>query len=326
MKQEETYVGIDVAKARVDIATRPGGDVWSVDYDEQAVSELVSSLLAMEPTMVLLEATGGLEVPLVSALAAAALPVVVVNPRQVRDFARATGKLAKTDALDAQVLAHFAEAVRPSVRPLRDADTQELNFLTTRRSQLVTMLVSEKNRLGRASHSVRPRIQSHITWLEQELSDLENDLREALRRSPVWREKDDLLRSVPGVGEQLSLSLLAYLPELGTLKPQADRRSGWGSALQSGQRSSSGQAQCLGWENPSASHTLHGCTERQPIQSGAQSLLSAAVGGWKAQEGGTDGLHAKASDHTQCDDQKWSTLDSPGQHILTNNTVATAIL
>ena len=217
MKQEETYVGIDVAKARVDIATRPGGDVWSVDYDEQAVSELVSSLLAMEPTMVLLEATGGLEVPLVSALAAAALPVVVVNPRQVRDFARATGKLAKTDALDAQVLAHFAEAVRPSVRPLRDADTQELNFLTTRRSQLVTMLVSEKNRLGRASHSVRPRIQSHITWLEQELSDLENDLREALRRSPVWREKDDLLRSVPGVGEQLSLSLLAYLPELGTL-------------------------------------------------------------------------------------------------------------
>ena len=217
MKQEETYVGIDVAKARVDIATRPGGDVWSVDYDEQAVSELVFSLLAMEPTMVLLEATGGLEVPLVSALAAAALPVVVVNPRQVRDFARATGKLAKTDALDAQVLAHFAEAVRPSVRPLRDADTQELNFLTTRRSQLVTMLVSEKNRLGRASHSVRPRIQSHITWLEQELSDLENDLREALRRSPVWREKDDLLRSVPGVGEQLSLSLLAYLPELGTL-------------------------------------------------------------------------------------------------------------
>ena len=127
MKQEETYVGIDVAKDRLDVAIRPEGDIWSVDYDEQAVSELVSSLLAVEPTMVLLEATGGLEVPLVSALAAAALPVVVVNPRQVRDFARATGKLAKTDALDAQVLAHFAEAVRPPVRPLRDEDTQELN-------------------------------------------------------------------------------------------------------------------------------------------------------------------------------------------------------
>ena len=165
----------------------------------------------------LLEATGGLEVPLVSALAAAALPVVVVNPRQVRDFARATGKLAKTDALDAQVLAHFAEAVRPPVRPLRDADTQELNSLTTRRNQLMTMLVAEKNRLRRASHSVRPGIQSHIMWLEQELNDLDKDLRTTLRRSPVWREKDDLLRSVPGVGEQLSLSLLAYLPELGTL-------------------------------------------------------------------------------------------------------------
>ena len=123
MKQEEIYVGIDVAKARVDVAIRPGGDIWSIDYDEPAVSELVSRLLAVEPTAVLLEATGGLEVPLVSALAAAALPVVVVNPRQVRDFARATGKLAKTDALDAQVLAHFAEAVRPPVRSLRDEDT-----------------------------------------------------------------------------------------------------------------------------------------------------------------------------------------------------------
>jgi len=180
------------------------------------MSELVSCLRTAAPAAVLLEATDGLEVPLVSALATAALPVVV-NPRQVRDFARATGKLVKTDALDAQVLAHFAEAVRPPVRPLRDADTQELNSLTTRRNQLVTMLVSEKNRLGRASHSERPSIQSDITWLEQELSDLDNDLQEALRRSPVWREKDDLLRSVPGVGEHLSLSLLAYLPELGTL-------------------------------------------------------------------------------------------------------------
>lgn len=217
MKQEETYVGIDVAKARVDVAVRPGGDIWSVDYDEQAVSELVSRLLTVEPTAVLLEATGGLEVPLVSALATAALPVVVVNPRQVRDFAKATGRLAKTDTLDAQVLAHFAEAVRPPVRPLRDEDTQELNSIATRRSQLMTMLVGEKNRLSRSSRSVHSSVQSHINWLEQELSDMDKDLQSALRRSPVWREKDDLLRSVPGVGEQLSLSLLAYLPELGTL-------------------------------------------------------------------------------------------------------------
>ena len=217
MKQEETYVGIDVAKDRVDVAVRSGGDMWCVDYDERGISELVSCLQTAEPAAVLLEATGGLEMPLVSALAAAALPVVVVNPRQVRDFAKATGKLAKTDALDAQVLAHFAEAVRPPVRPLRDEDTQELSAFTTRRNQLMTMLVAEKNRLRRASHAVRPSIQSHISWLEQELNDLDDDLRRALRRSPIWRDKDDLLRSVPGVGEQLSLSLLAYLPELGTL-------------------------------------------------------------------------------------------------------------
>ncbi|MCY4580505.1 MAG: transposase, partial [Chloroflexi bacterium] len=142
MKQEETYVGIDVAKDRVDVAVRPGGDIWSVDYDERGMSELVSCLRTAAPAAVLLEATGGLEVPLVSALAAAALPGVGLNPREVRDFARARGKLAKPDALDAQVLAHFAEAVRPPVRPLRDADTQELNSLTTRRNQLVTMLVS----------------------------------------------------------------------------------------------------------------------------------------------------------------------------------------
>ena len=169
--------------------------------------------------MELLEATGGLELPLVAAPAAAALPVVVVNPRQVRDFARATGTLAKTDALDAGVLAHFADAIRPEVRPLKDAETQVLNSLTARRHQVMTMLVSEKNRLGTAisPRAVSPRIEAHIAWLEQELSDLDKGLRQTLRRSPVWREKDDLLRTVPGVGPQLSLTLLAHLPELGTL-------------------------------------------------------------------------------------------------------------
>ena len=217
MEQESTYVGIDVAKARVDVAVRPSGNIWSVDYDETGVAGLVDRLQAMGPAAVLLEATGGLEVPLASALAAAALPVVVVNPRQVRNFAKATGRLAKTDALDAQVLAHFAEAVRPPVRQLRDDDAQELNAMTTRRNQVMTMLVAEKNRLSRSIPAVRPSIQAHIAWLEQELKDLDDGLRQTLRRSPVWREKDDLLRSVPGVGEQLALTLLAYLPELGTL-------------------------------------------------------------------------------------------------------------
>ena len=217
MNQEPIYVGIDVSKSRLDVGVRPGGDGWSMAYDEAGIRDLASRLQSLGPAAVVLEATGGLEVPLVASLTAAALPVVVVNPRQVRDFARATGRLAKTDALDAQVLAHFAQAVRPPVRPLRDADTQELLSLTTRRNQVMTMLVGEKNRLGPAIPAVRPRIQAHIAWLEQELADLDQGLRQTLRQSPVWREKDNLLRSVPGVGEQLSVTLLAHLPELGAL-------------------------------------------------------------------------------------------------------------
>lgn len=220
MEQEATYVGIDVAKAQVDVAVRPTDDRWEVPNTEAGNRQLVSRLKTLEPVMVLLEASGGFELPLVAALAAEELPVVVVNPRQVRDFAKATGKLAKTDALDAATLAHFADAVRPEVRPLRDAETQVLNSLVARRHQVIAMLVSEKNRLGTTTVAVRPRIEAHIAWLERELGDLDKNLRRTLRQSPVWREKDDLLRSVPGVGEQLSLTLLAYLPELGTL----DRR------------------------------------------------------------------------------------------------------
>ena len=220
MKQEPTYVGIDVAKAQVDVALHPTGERWVVSYDESGILKLVSQLEAIGPAKIVLEASGGLELPLVAALAAATLPVVVVNPRQVRDFAKATGTLAKTDALDAAVLAHFAAAIRPPVRPLKDTETRVLNSLVARRHQVVTMLVSEKNRLCTAISAVQPRIEAHIAWLEQELEDLDEGLRQALSNSPVWREKDDLLRTVPGVGEQVSLTLLAYLPELGTL----DRR------------------------------------------------------------------------------------------------------
>ena len=217
MEGEPRFVGIDVSKAQLDVAVRPTGKRWTLPYDQTGIEGLIPQIVDLEPALVLLEATGGLELPLVAALAAAALPVVVVNPRQVRDFAKATGTLAKTDTLDAGVLAHFADAVRPEVRPLKDAETQVLNSLTARRHQVMTMLVSEKNRLGTAIGAVSPRIEAHIAWLEQELSDLDKGLRQTLRRSPVWREKDDLLRTVPGVGEQLSLTLLANLPELGTL-------------------------------------------------------------------------------------------------------------
>ena len=217
MEGEARFVGIDVSKAQLDVAVRPTGKRWTLPYDQTGIEGLIPQIVDLEPALVLLEATGGLELPLVAALAAAALPVVVVNPRQVRDFAKATGTLAKTDTLDAGVLAHFADAVRPEVRPLKDAETQVLKSLTAHRHQVMTMLVSEKNRLGTAIGAVSPRIEAHIAWLEQELNDLDKGLRQTLRRSPVWREKDDLLRTVPGVGEQLSLTLLANLPELGTL-------------------------------------------------------------------------------------------------------------
>ena len=217
MGGEARFVGIDVSKAQLDVAVRPTGKRWTLPYDETGIKGLIPQMVDLGPALVLLEATGGLELPLVAALAAATLPVVVVNPRQVRDFARATGTLAKTDALDAGVLAHFADAVRPDVRPLKDAETQVLNSLTARRRQVMTMLVSEKNRLGTAISAVRPRIEAHIAWLEQESSDLDQGLPQTLRPSPVWREKDDLLRTVPGVGPQLSLTLRAHLPALGTL-------------------------------------------------------------------------------------------------------------
>ena len=217
MGGEPRFVGIDVSKAQVDVAVRPTGKRWVLPYDETGIEGLIPQIVDLEPALVLLEATGGLELPLVAALAAAALPVVVVNPRQVRDFAKVTGTLAKTDTLDAGVLAHFADAVRPEVRPLKDAETLVLNSLTARRHPVMTMLVSEKNRLGTAIGAVSPRIEAHIAWLEQELSALDKGLRQTLRRSPVWRDKDDLLRTVPGVGPQLSLTLLAHLPELGTL-------------------------------------------------------------------------------------------------------------
>ena len=219
--QHDIYVGIDVAKARVDVAIRPGGDRCEVCNDQAGIAALVAQMQQLNPVALVMEASGGLELPLVAALAAASLPVVVVNPRQVRDFAKATGVVrqahqAKTDSLDAAVLAHFAEAVRPPLRPLRDADTQVLNSLVARRQQVVTMLVAERNRLSSAAMTVRPSIEAHIAWLKQELDDLDQNLRQTLRQSPVWREKDDLLRSVPGIGNQISLTLLAYLPELGT--------------------------------------------------------------------------------------------------------------
>lgn len=211
------FVGIDVSKATLDLAVRPAGPGRVVPNSEDGIATLVAHLRAVKPVVIVLEATGGWERPLVRALVEAALPVVVVNPRHVRDFAKATGQLAKTDALDAQVLARFAEAVRPALRPVPEASTQELAALISRRRQVVEMLTAEKNRLGTASKRVRKRIQAHLTWLTMELARADHDLDQAIRNSPIWREQEELLQSVPGVGPVLSRTLLAELPELGTV-------------------------------------------------------------------------------------------------------------
>lgn len=222
---ERRCVGIDVAKATLDVQVRPSDERWTVANDEAGIRTLVEQLRAVAPQQVVLEATGGYEVAAVSALAAAALPVVVVNPRQVRDFAKATGRLAKTDRLDAATLARFAEQVRPEARPLATAEQQELDALLTRRRQLIEMLTAEKNRLGqvfvRGGKPVRKSLKAHIAYLERELRMTDADLGELVRRSPVWRERDDLLQSAPGVGPVLSRTILAALPELGQLDRKA---------------------------------------------------------------------------------------------------------
>lgn len=217
MTTTPVVVGVDVAKDRLDVAVRPSGEGWSEVNDVAGVSALVARLRPLDPALIVCEATGGFERAAIAALAAAGLPVVVANPRQVRDFARATGQLAKTDALDAGILALFAERVRPTPRPLPDAAAQLLDAVLTRRRQLLEMLVAEKNRLGFAPKPLRRGIQAHIRWLERQLNDVTKELATLIEASPVWRAQDDLLQSVPGIGPIVSYTLLGELPELGTL-------------------------------------------------------------------------------------------------------------
>lgn len=214
---ESTFVGIDVAKARLDVAVRPGDEVFTVGNDEESLKALAERLAKLDAERIVLEASGGFEVAVVAVLAAGGLPVVVVNPRQVRDFARATGTLAKSDPIDARILAWFGEALRPEVRALKDEQTQALEALLKRRRQLMGMLTAEKNRLAMAPKPIRRDIKSHIRWLERRLKDIDHDLNGAVKSSSVWRVRDDLLQSVPGVGPLLSRSLMASLPELGQL-------------------------------------------------------------------------------------------------------------
>jgi transposase len=218
MTKKEVFVGIDVSKARLDVAVVPDEQTWSVSNDEEGISELVAKVGQLDPALVLMEATGGLERRLLARLVGAGLPAMAINPRNVRDFARSLGKLAKTDRIDAIVLARFAQAVRPPLRDLPDEQTQALQSHLMRRRQLVEMITAEKNRLISVDLAkYRRQIRDHIEYLQKELRINEYDLDQTIKQTPVWLEKVDLLESVPGVGRVTASTLIALLPELGSL-------------------------------------------------------------------------------------------------------------
>jgi transposase len=216
----ERFIGIDVGKVHLEVAVWDSETYWRVSNDGDGIEKLISRLQALSPTLIVVEATGGLELPVVAAMASAKLPVAVVNPTRVRQFARSTGQLAKTDRLDALVLAHFAQAVRPRVRALRSEEGEHLAALVTRRTQVVVMLTAEKNRLVSTRPQLRQRLQKHIEWLEEERSSLDEEIARLIDGNPLWEEKNSLLRSVPGIGPVTAATLLADLPELGTLNRQ----------------------------------------------------------------------------------------------------------
>ncbi len=220
-KKSTSFIGIDVSKRLLEVAAHQSDYQFRCANKASAFGELIVELIALRPARIVLEATGGLEIPVVAALHAAGLPVVVINARQVRDFAKALGQLAKTDRLDARVLAHFAAAIKPPLRPIKSKDELELDALAGRRGQLIEMLTAEKNRrVSAATETVRKEIKEHIDWLEDRIAELDEQLQTLLKSSKLWRVKDEVLQSVPGIGPVVSFSMIADLPELGTLNRQ----------------------------------------------------------------------------------------------------------
>jgi transposase len=213
----ESFIGIDISKASVDVAVHESKEHWTFTNDENGLKKLANLMRKLSPSLIVMESTGSYEVAAAYELNARGFPVAVVNPRHIRDFARSTGLLAKTDVLDARVIARFAATIKPAPRVLPDEDTRHLAAIMSRRRQVVTMLTAEKNRLGQANHIVKERIQQHISWLEQELDDLNKESGSMIETNAEWKEKSDIMQSVPGVGPNLALTLLSDLPELGNL-------------------------------------------------------------------------------------------------------------
>ena len=278
MTKRDEYVGIDVSKKTLDVATLHRGEHRTVRHDEEGIRSICEQMLVLRPKLIVMEATGGYERELAIALVLAGLPVAVVNPRQVRDFAKAMGMLAKTDKVDAGVLALFGERIRPEPRGVPEKEVRELNALITRRAQLKEMLTAEKNRMGVAPRTMRPSILEHVRWMESQVKELEAELNQVIQASPIWRAKEELLTSVPGIGDVTAQSLIAMLPELGHVTAKRAAGTGRHRALRTRQRPEKGEAKHLGWKSKPARGTVYGHPQRDPLESGAAGALQAAEG------------------------------------------------
>ena len=292
MSDVPCFVGIDVAKAQWDIAVRPSGERWAVPNDAGGAVTLVERLQVLHPALMVLEATGGLERVATAALATAGLPVVVVTPRQARDCARATGQLAKTDALDARALAHVADVIRPTPRPLPDAQTQELRALLGRRQQRMVMRTAEQHRLAGTSERLQTDIKAPITWLNERLVTLDDDIETLLRASPLWRENDDLLQRAPGIGPVCARTLVLALPALGTRTRQQIAAWVGVAPLQCDSGTLRGRRTIWGGRAHGAYRVVHGHTCGHALQPADQRLLRTAPRGGEGQKSGPDSLYA----------------------------------
>ena len=317
---QNVFVGIDVSEDWLDVAVRPTGAAWRAAQDEDGVEQLVRQLEALRPQLIVMEASGGHERLPAAVLAAAGLPVAVVNARHVRDFARSHGKLAKTDRLDAAVIAHFGEVSELQPQPPVPAEARELAALVTRRRQLVRMRTVELQHRKQAAPVVRRGIDRTIAFLNQELEEIDEDLTRRLRESPLWRERDELLRSVPGVGPALSFVLLADLPELG---PLSNKQVASLVGLAPFARDS--------WEVPWSAHLLgrsrggegsplHADGHGNAVQPGDQGVLWTAGQGGQASEGRAHRVHAQAAHGPQRHAPARDSVGPPDG--LTSNTVA----
>ena len=287
-----------MAKDRLDVVLRPSGEYVEATNDERGIRSVVRRLRKEDVALAVLEATGGLEQPAAAALALAGVPVAIVNPRQVRDVrAKATGKLAKTDRIDAAVLAHFAEAVRPEPRPLADEHARELSAVVLRRRQILAMTTAEANRARTAPKAMRKRIEAHLRWLRKELARVDGELERVVKESLVWKERAALLMSVPGVGPTLSATLLCGAARAGAPRPQAARRAGRGGAPQPGLRYPARDTHGVGRPLGGEDDPLHGHPVRHPPQPRDPRVLWTPGGLRQAEKGSAHGLHEEAAEH-----------------------------